>query len=440
MVKWILLNQALNIKRIMTRKINNSQQVRCIHLHCLIVLIILILFNRNANAQTLSLNEILNTIEQNNPALLSYQSKINADNELVNGAGALMPPKLSVEYDDVPYNLDYTMSRMRFSLMQDIPNSKKIEAKRNYLSSFAKIDQYEAAFYKIELFTQAKEAYYKRYIAEKRIQVLKESIVLMEVMISLAEKQMAIAKGELALIYRLKARLASNQTMLVHEQNMVRSETATLNYLMNADVNQTFVIDTNNLMKNYRLLNSYLKIDSLDYKRNDIMKMNSAISTMRLNQTLMSLNSKPNFSVQLTHFSRFGNRPDMFAVMGTMTLPFAPWSAKGYKSEVKSMDFTIQSMEQNKQNMLNMAQQMIKMYLIELESEYKELDNYTKLVLPAYKKSLDANLLSYSQNTNDFNMTLMSWDDLQMAQMEYLTHLETYFKIQAEYEKEMQIQ
>ena len=96
-------------------------------------------------------------------------------------------------------------------------------------------------------------------------------------------------------------------------------------------------------------------------------------------------------------------------------------------------------MEQNKQNMINMAKQMIKINLIELESEYKELDNYTQLVIPAYKKSLDANLLSYSQNTNDLNMTLMAWDDLQMAQMEYLKHLDTYFTTQAQYEKEVQI-
>lgn len=404
------------------------------------LLTVVLLFTNSALAQTISLAEVLSTIEKDNPALLGYQNKIKASNEMVNGARTWNAPKLTVEYDDIPYNFDYKMSRMRFAVMQDIPNPKRLAAKKNYLSSFAKIDEYDAAFQKIEFFTQAKEAYYKRYIAEKRIVVLEEGIQILMAMISLAEKQMAISKGELASIYKLKAKLASAQTMLLHEQNMVRSETTILNYLMNKDVSQTFAIDTNNLIKNYRMVSSNINLDSLDCKRNDIMKMNSVISNMKLNQTLMTFSSKPVFSLQLSHFSRFGGRPDMFAVMGTMTFPFMPWSSKSYKSEIKAMGFTIQSMEQNKTNMLNMAQQMIKMYLIELESEYKELDNYKFLVIPAYKKSLEANMLSYNQNTNDLNMTLMAWDELQMANMEYLKHLETYFKIQAEYEREMQIQ
>ena len=212
-----------------------------------------------------------------------------------------------------------------------------------------------------------------------------------------------------------------------------------LNYLMNEDVNKTFEIDTSGLFKNYRMTSTEMKIDSLDCKRSDIMKMTSEINSMKLNQTLVSLNKRPTYQVQLTNFTRFGDRPDMFAIMGSVYLPIVPWTAKGYKSEAKSLEYSIKAMEQNKQNMLSMAQQMIKMNLIELESEYKELDNYTQFVIPAYKKSLDANLLSYSQNTNDLNMTLMAWDDLQMAQMEYLKHFGTYFTTQAQYEKEVQI-
>jgi outer membrane protein TolC len=390
-------------------------------------------------AQTISLDEVLNKIEQNNLSLLSYQNKIKADDELVNGANAWMPPKLSTEWDDIPYKFDSRKSQLRISVAQDFPNPKKIEAKEDYLKSISSIEKNDGEYHKVELFVEAKEAYYKRYISEHRIKVLEESNNIMEIMIRLSEKQMAIGKGEMASVYRLKARLTENQTMVVHEQNMIRSETATLNYLMNEDINKTFDIDTNNLVKNYRALKSDMKMDSLDCKRSDIMRMNSQINSMKLNQSVLALESKPIFGMRLENYTKFGGRPDAYSIMGTMTIPIAPWSSRGYKSQVKSMGFTVDAMEQNKQNMINMAKQMIKMYLIELESEYKELDNYTTLVIPAYKKSLDASLLSYGQNTNDLNMTLMTWDDLQMAQMEYLKHLDTYFNIQAQYEKEVQI-
>lgn len=393
----------------------------------------------SASAQTISLDEVLTKIEEKNPALLAYQNKISAAEEMVNTAGAWMPPMFGAEWDDIPYQFDYNKSQLRFSLSQSFPNQKRINAKENYLKSLSSIDKNESEYYKIELFTKAKEAYYKRYTTEKKINVLKESIKILQIMITLAEKQMAITKGDLASIYKLKARLTENETMLIHEQNVIRSETATLNYLMNMDLSFNFQIDTNHLIKNYRSLNADMKIDSLDCRRSDILRMNSQINAMRLNQTLTSLRSKPEFGVRFQHYSRFGGRVDAFSVMGSMTIPIAPWSSKGYKTEVKAMSYTIAAMEQNKEAMINMAQQMIKMYLIELESEYKEIDNYTKLVIPAYKKSLDANFLAYGQNTNDLNMTLMAWDDVQMAQMEYVKHLETYFKIQAEYEKEMQI-
>ena len=389
--------------------------------------------------QTLKISEVLTKIEENNSALLSYQNKILAANELVNGAGAWMPTKVSTEWDMIPYSLDYKMSQLRLAVMQDIPSYKKIKAKENYLSSIANIEKNQGGVKKNEFFTLAKDAYNKRYIAEKRISILTESINIMKTMIVLAEKQMAIAKGDLATVYRLKARLTQNESMLVHEQNMVRAETTILNYLMNVDINQTFEIDTAGLLKNYRMLNANMKMDSLDCKRSDLMRMTSEINSMKLNQTLVSLNKRPTYQIQLTNFTRFGGRPDMFAIMGSVFLPIVPWASKGYKSEVKSMSYSIKAMEQTKQNMLSMAQQMIKMSLIELESEYKELDNYKNLVIPAYKKSLDANLLAYSQNTNDLSMTLMALDDLQMAHMEYLKHLDTYLKIQAEYEKEMQI-
>ena len=404
-----------------------------------LLIFICCLYYGSTYAQLVSLDTVLSRIEKNNLSLLSYLNKIKADDELVNGANTWMPPKFAAEYDDIPYNYNPDKTQLRLSLMQDFPNPKKINAKQNYLQSISSIDKNESEFHKIELFTIAKEAFYKRYITEQKIKVLEESSKILRMMITAAEKQMAIARGDLAAVYKLEARLAENETMLVHEQNMVRSQTSTLNYLMNEDVNKTFDIDTSNLIKNYRALKSDMMLDSLDCKRSDIMRMSSIINSMKLNQTVVSYRSKPEFGMRLESYTKFGGRADAYSVMGTVTIPIAPWSAKGYKSEIKSMGFGIEAMEQNKQNMVNMARQMIKMYLIELESEYKELDNYAQLVIPAYKKSLDANLLSYSQNTNDLNMTLMAWDDLQMAQMEYLKHFGTYFTTQAQYEKEVQI-
>ena len=389
-------------------------------------------------AQHLTLNDVLNRIERSNPALLAYQNRISAANELVKGAGAWMPPMASVEWDNVPYTLNNT-SQLKFGIGQTFPNPKRIEAEKKYVSSISIAERNDAEFNKVALFAQAKENYYKLYISKLKISLLEENTKIIKLMISLAEKQMAISKGDMASIYRLRAKQVENETMIVHEQNAMRVYTVTLNYLMNENTEREFEIDTTNLMRNYRSLRTYSRLDSIEVWRNDILKINSQIATLKLNQSFIALRNRPEFGVRAAHYEQFGGMPNMFSVMGTMTIPSAPWSAKGYKSEVRSMDYSIAALEQDKQNLVNMTRQNIKMYSIELESEYKELDNYTQRVIPAYRKSLDASFISYGQNTNDMNMTLLVWDDLQTAQMEYLKHLDTYFKIQSEYEREMQI-
>lgn len=392
-----------------------------------------------ANSQTLLLDSVLARIEKNNPALLSYTNKINSANEMVNGAKSWMPPMVGAQLGDNPYSFDFTTNTYQLMLFaeQDIPNGKKLDAKQNYLKSFSTVKENEYSFWKNQFFAQAKEKYYERYITEKKIGVLKDNISLMQNMIMISEKQMATGMGELGSIYKMKARLADTQSMLIHEENMVKSLTLELNYLMNADLNQQFSLDTNNIVKDYKNTPMLGSKDVVE-KRSDIQKMNSEISSMKLNQTLTAMQSKPDYSMRFEH-SAVLNGMDMYGVMFSMTIPIVAWSSKGYKSEVKAMDFSIQAMEQDKQSMINMANQMVNMFILEMNSEYAELENYTKNVIPAYKKSFDANLLAYSQNTGDLMKVILAWDDLQMAQMEYLKHLGTLLKAQAEYEREMEI-
>lgn len=129
----------------------------------------------------------------------------------------------------------------------------------------------------------------------------------------------------------------------------------------------------------------------------------------------------------------------MYAVEAMVMIPIAPWSSKGYKSEVKSMSLKIEAMEQDKQAMINMASQMVSKMSIELNSKRKEVENYSNKVIPAYKKSFEANMIAYRENTGELMKIILAWDDLLMAQMQYNIRLGELLKLQAEYEREMQI-
>ena len=388
--------------------------------------------------QVLTLDSVLARIETNNPALLSFTNRINAANELVSGARALPPPKAGVMFDDNPYQFGFDPMIIDLSVSQAFPNSATLNAKEDYLRSLSDIKLKEQELLRNKLFAQAKTNYFERYILERKVIVLNENSALMKSMIEISEKQMESGMGDLGSIYKVKARLAESEAMLLREQSMINSMTTQLNYLMAADLNQTFTLDTNNLLKDYKGTNLLASKEILEENRSDIQKMKSEITSMKLNQKVMSSMSKPEFEIKAKHYILNG-KPDTYALEAMVMIPIAPWSAKDYKSKTKSMGYEIDAMEQEKEAMYNMANNMVNMLVIELNTQRKEVDKYTEKVIPAYKKCFDANLLAYRENTGDLMKVILALDDLQMAKMEYLNQLGILLKTQADYEREMQI-
>lgn len=400
--------------------------------------ILLLFISYESFSQVLSLDSVLTRIENNNPALLSFEKKTAAADAMAEGARALPAPKAGVMLDENPYDFGFGSQMVEFSLSQKFPGANSLNAKEDYLKSLSDIELKESERVKNQLFAQAKTKYFARFVTEKKINTINENIGLMKSMIEISEKEMAAGMGDLASIYKMKARLANIEAMLIHEENMVKSLTVEMNYLMAADLNQSFSLDTNNLVKDYRSENILAAREILELNRSDIQRMNSEINSMKLTKAMAATMSKPEFELGAKHYLRTG-KPDLFAVEAMVMIPIAPWSSKGYKSEVKSMGLRIEAMEQDRQAMLNMATSMVNMLYLELMSEYDEVKKYREKVIPAYQKSFEVNLLSYSQNTAQMMQVILAWDDLLMAQMEYLNHLDVLLKAQTDYEKEMQI-
>ncbi|MEO8088100.1 MAG: TolC family protein, partial [Bacteroidota bacterium] len=178
-------------------------------------------------------------------------------------------------------------------------------------------------------------------------------------------------------------------------------------------------------------------VDSSLLKRNDILSMQNSINSMELNKNLMSLGKRPDFGVSVSHAQMLG-MPNQYTIMGMMTIPIAPWSAKMYKSEVKSMGFEIEAMQKEKENMQLMATKMIAEKRTMFNYEIQQYKNYTQNIVPAYQKNFETSLLSYKQNTGNFFILLDAWDMLLMKQIEQLDKLNEALKLQVEYEYEIE--
>jgi outer membrane protein TolC len=392
-----------------------------------------------------SLEKIFTNIDNSYPQLQQYGSKISSIRALVLGAKAWMPPTVSVALDRFPYKVEMikekedpmNQSGIMVSIQQMIPNPSKLNAKRDYLASLEEIQLNDKSWQLNALHYTAKVFYYHRYSSEKKLKLVNQYRNLLNLLIKTAKDKYAYNQSDLSTIFKAEASLSELANMEVMLLSQIAESNIGLNTLMNQALNQSFDIDTSITLKEYHV-EVPSTIESVQTFRSDIVSMESQIKSMQLNQKLMATSAKPDFGIQLSHGQMFG-MPNQFSIMGMMTVPFVSWSSKMYKSEVRSMGFEIEVMQKQKATMELMARQMISEKLSMLKYERKQLSNYDRDILPAYKKNLESNLLSYGQNTGNFFVLLDAWNMLLMKEMERVEKEGQVFTLLAEYEYQREI-
>ena len=388
----------------------------------------------------LSLQTIFQKIEISYPEILMYDSKIKSIQAQAEGAKSWMPPTASFGLDRFPYDFAMLNSKdnpmnqagLMFSVEQMIPNGAKLNAKKNYISSLASVQQNNAEWTKNILRSNAKLLYYQRFVAEKKMKTVEENLQLLNLFVATASERYKYNQSDLSTIYKAQAKMADLKNMKSMLLSQMAESNIGLNILMNRDINISFSIDTSIVLNNYEILPL---IDTSFVKRSDILSIESSISSMTLNQKYMSSFRKSDFGFKAQHMQMFG-MPNQFSVMGMVTIPIVPWSSKMYKSEVKSMGFEIEAMQKEKETMQLMAIKMSSEKLTMMRFEKEQLKNYELEIIPSYQKNLETSLLAYKQNTGSFFILLDAWEMTLMKQMEYINKLNSVLKLQAEYEFE----
>lgn len=408
-----------------------------------LTLLFLLSHVRAQDTTYISLERLLQQVETNYPSIIAYQYNIQSIQAKADGAKAWMPPTFSTGVMRWPYNLmmlnekndPMNQAGIAFSLEQMIPNQSKLNAKKSYLNSLTEIEKSKSEWTKNELRREAKILYYSRFVTEKKQLILKESEEILKLLITTSEEKFSNNQSQLQTIYKAKARLAELSNMLLMLNQMIAESNIGLNILMVRDVNTPFHIDTGISPHNYSI---NITDTSSVSNRSDITAMSNYIQSMKLEQKVMKIGNRPDFGVRVEHMQMFG-MPNQWSVMGMMTIPIVPWSAKMYNSENKSIGFQIQSMEQEKLSMELMAKRMLSEKLAMLNYENEQYQSYIKNIIPAYENNLQANLLAYKQNTGDFFVLLDAWEMLLMKKLEAYDKLFNILKLETEYEYEKEI-
>lgn len=160
-----------------------------------IVISFLILSFTIANAQIVSLDNILNTIKTDNPQLKMYDADIQSMDAAAKGAKSWMAPQVETGFFMTPYNtkmwkaddMSPGMGSYMIGVSQMIPNSKKQNAEYKYMNAMSSVEKENKNYTLNQLYAIAKTNYYQWLVLNKKVKVANDNLLLLKYMIKSME-------------------------------------------------------------------------------------------------------------------------------------------------------------------------------------------------------------------------------------------------------------
>lgn len=409
-----------------------------------IVISFLILSFTIANAQIVSLDNILSTIKTDNPQLKMYDADIQSMDAAAKGAKSWMAPQVETGFFMTPYNtkmwkaddMSPGMGSYMIGVSQMIPNAKKQNAEYKYMSAMSSVEKENKNYTLNQLYTIAKTNYYQWLVLNKKVKVANDNLLLLNYMIKSMEIRYQYNMDKLPTYYKAKSQYNELESMIIMLQNDISQKRIMLNTLMSRDKNTMFEIEEAFELKEF---NSQLSDTTLISKnRSDI---NAIKRTMEINQLRIDAEKSkflPEFGVKYDHMFAFGQQPQQFSLMGMITIPM-PWSTKMNKANISSFQIKNESLNWQKQMILNETVGMISGMNTELSNLKKQYTISEKSIIPSLRKNYDTAVLAWQNNTGDLFVVLDAWEALNMAQMDAFDKLQSILNTQVEIEKQLEI-
>lgn len=409
-----------------------------------IVISFLILSFTIANAQIVSLDNILSTIKTDNPQLKMYDADIQSMDAAAKGAKSWMAPQVETGFFMTPYNtkmwkaddMSPGMGSYMIGVSQMIPNAKKQNAEYKYMSAMSSVEKENKNYTLNQLYAIAKTNYYQWLVLNKKVKVANDNLLLLNYMIKSMEIRYQYNMDKLPTYYKAKSQYNELESMIIMLQNDISQKRIMLNTLMSRDKNMVFEIEEAFELKEYN--SQLLDTSSISKNRSDI---NAIKRTMEVNQLKIDAEKSkflPEFGVKYDHMFAFGQQPQQFSLMGMMTIPM-PWSTKMNKANISSFQIKNESLNWQKQMILNETVGMISGMNTELSNLKKQYTISEKSIIPSLRKNYDTAVLAWQNNTGDLFVVLDAWEALNMAQMDAFDKLQSILNTQVEIEKQLEI-
>lgn len=409
-----------------------------INFSALSVLGLLIALSVKINAQ--SVDSLVVEALKNNPQLKSLQYKITASEKRTESINTLPAPNLSVEFSQVPTNsldiLNQSNSNS-IALSQMFPLGGKLNAMAEVERKNTLVEGNNYDIYKINLTAAVKMSYFTLWLIDRKIDVQKKNITLINDVIKSVESSYYTNKINQADVLTLESEIASNETQLLILEKQKEVEIYKLNKLLgrNLDSKEIYTIEdfsVDILSSSQSKLEELLGLSNPSLKKMDSMiEMTKAMINannrelipdlmvqgmfMRMPQGMI-LTSKTDLAMLAMETPK---TEYMYSLMFSINLPFAPWSINKYKAKEEELYAGINSIEFEKNDMQREMTSQLKAALVKYNTAIDLINLYTEKVIPLYSKAAESQVSAYQNNRTGVATVIDSYRMLLMQQMNY---------------------
>jgi len=384
----------------------------------MIIVVLMVQIAPVSAAEPMSLQEVVTTAINNNPAVIEMQKRWEEKNSQIPVITALPNPKVGIMKDEIPNGtLNPGQGMMtEYTISQEIMGGGKLGLMGRMAANDALMAKGAYRDRQLQTYVEAKQSYYDSLYAAKALEIGKENQQLMGQLAQIAQVNYSTGMIPLQDTLRAQTEFSKMTADLLNMAAMDAVAKARLNTIMGrpADSALTISEEFNAPPPNFDLTSL---VSSAAAGKPSLQGMKSQLDMAQSGVELAKKQSLPDYEVQLG----YKNSKDMFSPSGWKigVMAMIPiWEDKN-KAQVTSAKANLDAMHASYQNMRNMTGLDVQMALVEAQTYWRQIDLYKNTIVPQAEQAFQAGVISYTNGKVDFMAVLDSLTTLRNAKLGY---------------------
>lgn len=371
-------------------------------------------------AQSLGLNDLIDSAFANNPEISAVKSKYESALKRIPLVRYLPDPWLGVEFSK-----DMEM----FSINQEIPFPTKLSYKTRYAGTEA--EEILADYYTVvnRVIKQIKEDYARLYLVQKELEISEQQKEILEQISTIANHNYRLNRVTQLDVIIIQTTLTKLDNEIQDMENEKILLITTLNRLINRPVNKELEIQLEPMTK--PLISGIDSLYQLAKNHNPFLKSyRLKENKTKINLTLARQEYLPDFMLR---YELERKEFDNYKIMFGLTIPLWFWQKQ--KSMVAEMEQEVKMAEKEYQAMENEIMTRIKELSINLENGERKIRLYEGSIIPQLEFALKSAMTAYEINRVDIMTVLETQKMLLEEKIEHQRTLIEYAITIAELEE-----